>query len=183
MDYVSASQLMFAEMGYQDPGYHDTWGKHAEEIAAARADGTVDLAVNRELLKRAESQAPTIFDSWTLPYMARRSELLQNTVFFLKLDSGVNARAIRCIVSQGVNARFSIAEAVELIRTKDMSSRERFKATFGFDILSRTGGLRDARKARIDLSGFVFGSSPQQIRRGIQAAHRQILKLLPYDPQ
>ncbi len=183
MDYVSASQLMFAEIGFRDPGQHDAWTHHAPEIAHARESGLVDAAVSRELLVRAESSTPIVFDSWTLPYMARESASLRKAVFFLKLDSDINSRAVRCLVSQGADAKYSITEAVNLIRSKDLSSRERFKSLFGFDILGRENTPRGARKARVDVSRFVFGSSPQQVRRGIQSAHHHILENIPHARQ
>jgi cytidylate kinase len=180
MDYVSASQLMFGEIGYKDTGLHDTWTKHSAEISQAREGGLVDEAVNQQLIQRAESSLPAVFDSWTLPYMARESDLLRKTVFFIKLESDFNSRALRCLVSHGPNTAYSITEAADLIRRKDSLSRQRFKSIFGFDIFSRSTGLNDAKKVRIDISRFVFGSSPHQIRRGIQSAHNKILAILPH---
>jgi cytidylate kinase len=180
MDYVSASQLMFDEIGYKDPGQQDTWTVHSPELSHARESGLVDEAVNQQLMERAESSLPAVFDSWTLPYIARSSDFLRKTVFFLQLESDLSSRALRCLVSHGPNAIYSITEAADLIRDKDTFSRQRFKNLFGFDILSRATGLKDARKARIDISRYVFGSSPHQIRRGIQSAHNTILAVLPH---
>ena len=147
-------------------------------IAALRKGGAVDRAVNSELLVRVESDTPTVFDSWTMPFMAQQSSLVRANVLFIRLESDINSRAVKCLVSQGASALNSISDAMRLIREKDSSSREQFKAIFGFDIFNRGSRTRDIRTVRLDVSKYVFGSSPGQIRRGIRSAHSQLVFVL-----
>jgi cytidylate kinase len=179
VDYVSASQLMFAVIGYVDPGNHDTWMLHSERIATSRETGDVDRAVNERLLQRVEDLEPAVFDSWALPYMAAESPLIQASVFFLHLESDLNSRTLRCLVSQGAHPTANVSEAARLIKEKDSSSRDQFQKLFGNNALGRRGIPKTSNRARLDLSSFVFGSSPRQVCRGIHAAHREIIKLIP----
>jgi cytidylate kinase len=179
IDYVSASQLMFAEMGYVDPGDHDTWIVRSAQVAEWRESGTVDRNVNIRLLQRVENPEPAIFDSWALPYMAAESPLIRSNVFFLHLESDLNSRAVRCLVSQGARPAGSVSEAARLIKGKDSSSRDQFQRLFGDKALGSKESPRAPSKARLDVSDFVFGSSPRQVCRGIRAAHDEIVKLIP----
>lgn len=175
MDYVSASGLMLRKMGYRDPGDNKLWIREMNKITALRKAGAVDEAVNEALLARAEEEVPAVFDSWTLPFMARTSPLLASNVLYVRLDSDVSSRAIKCLVSQGPASRSSISDATSLIKDKDASSREQFKTTFGIDIFKRVVGIPTANMVKLNLSSYVFGSSAEQIRRGIRVAHSLLL--------
>src|SRR5712691_3242729 len=102
---------MFQMMGYRDPGDSTPWSRDIGKISALRDGGAVDEAVNQELMVRAEGEMPTVFDSWTLPFMAAGSPALGSDVLFVRLESDINSRAVRCVVSQGAVSRSSISEA------------------------------------------------------------------------
>ena len=87
MDYVSASGLMFQKLGYRHPGDSTPWSHDMSRVSALRQGGTVDEAVNQELMARVAGDMPTVFDSWTLPFMAANSPLLRSDVLFLRLES------------------------------------------------------------------------------------------------
>ena len=177
MDYISASQLMLQLIGYNDAGDHLTWHHSPAVIAEARRRGEVDDAVNEELAARVEDGDPAVFDSWALPYLTRRNYAIAEQVFFVRLNSDLNSRAIRCLVSQGPNPAVSVGGAVSLVRSKDESTRDQFKRLYGFDVVGEAGNLR-VNQIRISLSNFVYGSSPYQVRRGISSAHAKILAAL-----
>jgi cytidylate kinase len=182
MDYVSASDLMFYQIGYKDTGNQEAWLIHADHIRQARESGLADKAVNKQLLERAQDPAPAIFDSWTLPYMARDSESLREYVSFLRIDSDLSSRALKCLVSQGANTTRSIRDATELIRSKDKETRDLFQSLFGFDIF-KSVGTKNLKSAKVDISACVFGSSPRQVRRGIRFAHQAVTAAIPYVTQ
>lgn len=162
-------------MGYHDPGDNKLWIRDRHEIIALRQAGAVDEAVNEALLARAEEEVPAVFDSWTLPFMARTSPFLASNVLYVRLDSDVSSRAIKCLVSQGPASRSSISAATSLIKDKDASSREQFKTIFGVDIFKKVAGIPAANMLKLNLSAYVFGSSAEQIRRGIRVAHSLLL--------
>jgi cytidylate kinase len=176
MDYISASQLMLQRIGYNDAGDHLTWHRSSAMIAEARRSGEVDDAVNEELAARFEYGDPAVFDSWALPYLTRRNYAIAEQVFFVRLNSDLNSRAIRCLVSQGPNPAVSVGGAVSLVRSKDDSTRDQFKRLYGVDVVGE-GNLR-VNQIRISLSNFVYGSSTYQVRRGISSAHAKILAAL-----
>lgn len=175
MDYVSASGLMFREMGYRDPGDNTPWTRDMDEIAALRQTGAVDEAVNEVLLARAEEEVPAVFDSWTLPFMARDISFLASSILYVRLDSDVSSRAIKCLVSQGPASRNSISDATNLIKGKDASSRKQFQTTFGIDILKNASGIPSSNMIKLNVTPYVFGSSAEQIRYGIRAAHALLM--------
>lgn len=174
MDYVSASGLMFQKLGYRNPGDSTPWSRDMSKISALRESGAVDEAVNRELIARAGDDAPAVFDSWTLPFMAADSLPLRSAVLFVRLESDISSRAVRCVVSQGSASRSSISNAITLIREKDTSSRRQFQDTFGIDIFKSAPGLPGSSMIRLNVSQYVFGSGAEQIRHGIKAAHVRI---------
>jgi cytidylate kinase len=175
-DYVSASQLMFDEMGYRDPGDHGTWVRSSSEISAKREDGSVDREVNRKLLALARGPSRIVFDSWTLPFMIRETPDLKQEVTLLRLDSDVRSRAVKSMVSQGAGAELSMTEGTRLISEKDASSRQIFARTFGFDIFRPTDYFRPGEQLVVDIGAFVYGVSPDQVRRGVADAHRCIMR-------
>lgn len=174
MDYVSASGLMFQVMSYRHPGDSTPWSRDKSKISALRRGGAVDQAVNQELMARVEGDAPTVFDSWTLPFMATDSPVLRRDVLFVQLESDLSTRAVKCIVSQGAMSRSSISEAMSLIREKDASSRQQFRDTFGIDILKSKPRVPSSNLIRLNISQYVFGSGMEQVRRGIRSAHSRI---------
>jgi hypothetical protein len=175
MDYVSASGLMFQKMGYRHPGDDTPWTRDMDKITALRRTGAVDEEVNEALAARAEEVTPAVFDSWTLPFMARESPLLASSVLYVRLDSDIASRAVKCLVSQGPASRSSIGDATSLIRRKDASSRDQFRAIFGIDIFKGITGVPAANIAKINITQYVFGSSAEQIRYGIRAAHSLLI--------
>jgi cytidylate kinase len=178
MDYVSASGLMFQKMGYRHPGDSSPWSRDMSRISALRRGGTVDEAVNQELMARAEGDTPTVFDSWTLPFMAADSPLLRSDVLFVRLDSDISSRAVKCVVSQGPASRSSISDATALIKEKDASSRQQFKDTFGIDIFKSVPRLPRSIMIKLNISHYVFGSGAEQVRHGIRAAHSRIADVI-----
>jgi cytidylate kinase len=175
MDYISASGLMYRKMGYRDPGDNKLWTRDMDEITALRQTGAVDEAVNEALLARAEEEIPAVFDSWTLPFMARSSPSLASNVLYIRLDSDISSRAIKCLVSQGPASRSSISDATNLIKGKDASSRDQFRSTFGIDISKSTIGIPAVNIIKLNVSPYVFGSSAEQIRHGIRTAHSLVI--------
>jgi len=174
-DYVSASQLMFDEIGYRDPGDHGTWIRSASEISAKREDGSVDREVNRKLLALARAPDRIVFDSWTLPFMLRETPDLRQAITFLRLDSDVRSRAVRSLVSLGAGAVLSMADATRLISEKDASSRQIFARTFGFDIFRPADYFGPREQLTVDVGSFVYGVNPDQVRHGVSDAHRCIV--------
>jgi cytidylate kinase len=168
---------MFDELGYRDPGDHGTWLRYSEEISAKREDGSVDREVNRRLLALVEGPNQIIFDSWTLPFMIRAAPGLGEKVICLRLESDVHSRALKSIVSLGSGADLSIADALRLISDKDASSRQIFARTFGFDIFQPTGHFGRAHLT-VDVGPFVYGVRPDEVRRGVRAAHQRIMRLV-----
>lgn len=175
MDYVSASGLMFHKMGYRNLGDNKLWTRDMDKITALRQTGTVDEAVNEALLVRAEEEIPAVFDSWTLPFMARTSPSLASNVLYVRLDSDISSRAIKCLVSQGPASRSSISDATALIKSKDASSRDQFRTIFGIDIFKNTAGIPAANIVKLNVSPYVFGSSAEQIRLGIRTTHYLVI--------
>lgn len=175
MDYLSASRLMFHEIGYPHPGDNTPWTRDVDEITALRQSGEADQAVNEALTARAEEERPAVFDSWTLPFMARDSALLSANILYVKLESDITSRAIKCLVSQGPASRSSISDATNLIKTKDASSRERFRGTFGIDIFKNPTGIPAANMIKLNVTPYVFGSSAEQIRHGIRTTHSVLI--------
>jgi cytidylate kinase len=175
-DYVSASQLMFDEMGYRDPGDHGTWVRSSSEISAKRKDGSVDREVNRKLLALARGPSRIVFDSWTLPFMVRETPDLRQAVTFLRIDSDAHSRAVKSLVSLGAGAELSMAEATRLISEKDASSRQIFARTFGFDIFRPTDYFGPGEQLVVDVGVFVYGVSPGQVRKGVADAHQNIVR-------
>ena len=171
MDYISASALMFKEIGYRQSGDNSPWTLDVDKIAALRRTGAVDKAVNEALAARVEGDVPAVFDSWTLPFMARTSPNLASSVLYIKLDSDANSRAIKCLVSQGPAPHSSIGEAASLIKGKDTSSRNQFRETFGIVIFRSTTGIPATNIIKLNVTQCVFGTSPEQIRHGIRIAH------------
>ena len=143
-------------------------------VSALRQGGTVDEAVNQELMARAAGDTPTVFDSWTLPFMAVDSSLLRSDVLFLRLESDISSRAVKCVVSQGAESRSSISDAMALIKEKDASSRQQFRDTFGIDIFKSPLRVPSSNMLKLNVSQYVFGSGAEQIRRGIKSAHARI---------
>jgi cytidylate kinase len=181
-DYVSASQLMFDELGYRDPGDHGTWLRSSEEISAKREDGSVDREVNRRLLVLVERSSRIIFDSWTLPFMIYGTPGLDKKVTCLRLESDAHSRALKSIVSLGADADLSIADATQLISDKDASSRQIFSQIFGFDIFRPADHFGRTHLA-IDVGPFVYGVRPDEVRRGVRAAHQRIVRRLSEPPE
>jgi cytidylate kinase len=175
-DYISASQLMFDELDYYDAGDHATWLRNASEISARRESGSVDRKVNQKLLSLAERSDRIVFDSWTLPFMVRDAPGLRNAIKFLKLESDEYSRAVRAIVSLGPAAQLSMEGAIRLISEKDESSRRIFASTFGFDIFSPAGYFPAHEQFHVDVSSFVYGTSPGEVRHGVADAHQRILQ-------
>jgi cytidylate kinase len=174
MDYVSASGIMFQKMGYRHPGDSTPWSRDMSRISALRHGGTVDEAVNQELMARAAGETPVVFDSWTLPFMAADSAVLRTDVLFVQLDSDISSRAVKCVVSHGPASRSSISDATALIKKKDASSRQQFKDTFGIDIFKSASMLPGSTTIKLNISQYVFGSGAEQVRHGIRAAHSRI---------
>lgn len=168
---------MYQRIGYQDPGDHLAWHDHSAMITEARRSGEIDDAVNEDLMARVQSNDAAVFDSWALPYLFQRNPRIAGQIFFLRLDSDINSRAIRCIVSQGPVPSVSISSAVSLVRSKDRTTRDQFKRLYGFDIISGRGAPRVAQ-SRVNISDFVYGSSPYQVRRGVRMAHAKITAAL-----
>lgn len=166
---------MFTKMGYHNAGDQTPWTRDMGKITALRQTGAVDDAVTRELLARAEGDIPTVFDSWTMPFIAHESSTLKSNVLFVQLESDINSRAIKCLVSQGAGSRSSISEAINIIKNKDNSSRDQFKEFFGIDIFQRATRIRSANMVRLNVSQYVFGSSAEQIRHGIRSAQLQLM--------
>ncbi len=175
-DYVSASQLMFDELGYRDRGDHGTWIRSSSEISAKRENGSVDREVNRKLLALARAPERIVFDSWTLPFMLREMPDLRQAVIFLRLDSDVHSRAVKSVVSLGAGASLSMTDATRLISEKDASSRQIFAKTFGFDIFRPADYLGPREQLVVDVGSFVYGVNPDQVRRGVRDAHRCIVQ-------
>lgn len=174
MDYVSASGLMFRKLGYQHPGDSTPWTRDLSKISELRQGGTVDEAVNQELMVRAEGDMPTVFDSWTLPFIAAESPVLRSNVLFVRLESDIHSRAVRCVVSQGPVSRSSISDAITLIKEKDASSRHQFMDTFGIDIFKSALRVPRSSMIRLNVTQYVFGSGAEQVRHGIRSAHARI---------
>jgi hypothetical protein len=144
------------------------------KISGLRCGGTVDEAVNQELMAAAEGDMPTVFDSWTLPFMAADSPVLRSDVLFVRLESDVHSRAVRCVVSQGPVSRSSISDAMALIKEKDSSSRRQFLDTFGIDIFKSPLRVPGSTMIRLNVTQYVFGSGAEQVRHGIRSAHVRI---------
>jgi cytidylate kinase len=174
-DYVSASQLMFDELGYRDPGDHGTWVRSASEISTKREDGSVDREVNRKLLALARGTSRIVFDSWTLPFMVRETSDLRQEVIFLRLDSDVRSRAVKSLVSLGAGAELGMPEATRLISEKDAASRQIFVRIFGFDIFRPADYFGPDEQLIIDVGAFVYGVSADQVRKGVRDAHQCIM--------
>lgn len=174
-DYVSASQLMFDELGYRDSGDNSTWLRSAAEISAKREDGSVDREVNRRLLELAARVERIVFDSWTLPFIIRDIPTVKGSVALLRLESDVRSRAVKSIVSLGAGARLSMSDAIRLIGEKDASSHQIFARTFGFDIFRPTDYLGSGDQLTIDIGAFVYGQRADEVRRGVSDAHQYIV--------
>jgi cytidylate kinase len=174
MDYVSASGLMFRKLGYRHPGDDTPWTRGMSKITALRRGGAVDEAVNQELMARAAGDMPTVFDSWTLPFMAVDSPVLSSDVLFVRLGSDIGSRAVKCVVSQGAESRSSISDAMALIKEKDALSRQQFRDTFGIDIFKSPLRVPSSNMIKLNVSQYVFGSGAGQIRHGIKSAHSRI---------
>jgi cytidylate kinase len=174
-DYVSASQLMFDELGYHDPGDHGTWVRSSSEISTKREDGSVDREVNRKLLALARGTSRIVFDSWTLPFMVRETSDLGGQVIFLRLDSNMRSRAVKSLVSLGAGAQLSVTAATRLVGEKDASSRQIFVRTFGFDIFRPADYFGPGEQLIINVGEFVYGVNPDQVRKGVRDAHQRVM--------
>lgn len=177
MDYFSASAYMLTKLKVADTGQNDIWEKQSERISADRESGAIDRLVNEALIEKIQGNRPTVFDSWTLPFVTVGSPELSRRVLFVKLDSSLDSRAVKCSVSQGPKPRLSLASCKRLVRNKDGDSRRLFKSNLDIDIGSSLPSQM-AHQVVVRLSKYTYGTDAEQIREGIRRAHSEIVEAI-----
>src|SRR6266545_3168171 len=126
-DYLSASELMLAQLGIQPDPNNTVWIDHMKTIEERRDLQPVDEAVNNLLSEAIRRRKNTVFDSWSLPWLAAGEPCV-----CLWIESDLVARSLKVRVSQEPNGPFlSIAECKSLAEEKDRLTAVRLRNLLG----------------------------------------------------
>ncbi|MGV9334955.1 hypothetical protein [Nocardia sp. NPDC003726] len=118
---------------------------------------------------------PTVFDSWSLPFLAQKYPSISEAVAIIYLRSDVQSRALKCLVSQGTKPIMNVGQATALVEEKDRSTMQQFSSLYEME--ADYDRLNELRKidVTVDISRYTFGTGMRHVMQGIQAAHTIVL--------
>jgi cytidylate kinase len=178
-EYVSATQLFLKHLKMTAEKPEGLWFRAFDEIEKARADDSVDDAVESELRQLASERSHTVFDTWALPWI---TDLPMLRIWF---ESDVESRNRKSYVSQffsGIDRKLTLDECLPHISAKDDTTRERFLRRHKFDLFSD----HECFDIRVTNSSLIPDPSVQCARAGIRTLssvllHASLYSLLETD--
>jgi cytidylate kinase len=125
LTYVSGSQIQLNLLGLSPIQAKDFWiTKRASELWDAEKFERIDS----ELLKIESANTGCIFDTSTMPWRHKRAALC------IWLESSIESRSLKSIVSHHGNSQFSPEEYPHKINSKDKSTIDLYKGLYNIDI-------------------------------------------------
>jgi cytidylate kinase len=129
-DYVSATDILLAILGIDDPS-DQIWFARLGEIQAARGDGAVDIELEQRLVSLNRTRQRTVFDTWALAWIG------EGPLVRIWIESDLESRVRKCLVSQR-SGRLDAHECRSLIEEK-MNSLAASSSADTVSTYSRTG--------------------------------------------
>lgn len=154
-NYVSASSILRRQAGLSGEPPADFW-LSTPGIELSRR--IIELGID-ELLREAEDTGDqTVFDCRSLPWLAK-SEMLS-----LWLESSIESRVWKALVSHGSSSKVSEDQVLEEINLKDERDRENLWNTYGFDLFVD----REPMDVVLDISDLISAPTIEASWRSIQ---------------
>ena len=171
-DYQSASRTMLRMLTIDAKGGNDTWTTRMEEIQSKRDSSDVDARLNDALRAEVRRTQLTVFDSWSLPWLA------DDDTYRIWIESSLDSRALKVRASQEPKGPFlSLADCLALASRKDADTVDRFKLLLGVDISTD----RTPFDLVVDFSPFMTGATIDAAYRGIQLSMPHLAARLSSD--
>jgi cytidylate kinase len=163
LTYVSGSQIQLNFMGVSPIQTKDFW---ITDQAKAFWDEDQFNRIDSELLRLEQLGDGYIFDTSTMPWRHQRPALC------IWLESTLDSRVLKSIVSHRGRGEFPIEEYRERIAEKDRSTIELYRKLYGLDI----GGDLSCFDIILDISSLITEASLDASLASIRSAH-QIVRL------
>jgi len=158
LTYVSGSQIQLNFMGISPIQPKDFWiSEQAKSLWNREEFNRIDA----ELLRLESIGEGYIFDTSTMPWRHRRPALC------IWLESSLESRVIKSIISHHGNSRFSTGEYRDKICEKDKSTLTLYKDLYNISI----GPNLEKFDLVIDISNLVTEPSLNQSLNSISLAH------------
>jgi cytidylate kinase len=169
-DYVSASELMLRLLKVSADTDNSLWATSLSTIERLRDEYPADEEVNRLLIAEAQRRTCTVFDSWSLPWLADGIPCIR-----LYIESDLESRTLKVSVSQQPRGtRLSLDACRALAEEKDRTTADRLRPLLGVDI--RTD--RSVFDAVLDSSALIREPTITAARAGISAFHATVQEAL-----
>jgi cytidylate kinase len=157
LGYVSGSTILLEKAGFTADTSGDFWLSATGQDLSHRI---IELGIDEALRDAEMARDETVFDCRSLPWLAH------NSILSIWLESSLESRVWKAIVSYGRNNRRTVADVREEIVRKDELDRDNLRQAFGFDL------FRDYEPMDliINLSDFISAPSVEASWRSIQLA-------------
>jgi len=155
--YVSASTILREKAGLTGEPSADFW---LSPKGQALTQKIIELGIDEALRDKEEASEFTIFDCRSLPWLTRRP------ILSIWLESSLESRVYKAIVSHGESEKRSFDEIRREIAAKDERDRGNLLRAFGFDLLNDWEPL----DVVIDISDFIEAPSCKASWKSIQLA-------------
>jgi CMP/dCMP kinase len=158
LTHVSGSQIQFSLMGLSPVQPKDFWiSSEARGLWARDQFQRIDA----ELLRLESLGAGYIFDTSTMPWRHRRPALC------IWLESNIESRVIKSIVSHRGTSRYTPEEYFEKIAEKDKATVDLYRDLYGIEI----GKDLSCFDIILDLSSLIEIPTLQASLRSIEVVH------------
>jgi len=167
MDYVSSSAVLLDALGIANRERPDDFwvSDKASEIHKKREnDRTIDRLIDKSLSEHIENNDNLIIDSWGMPWIT------QCEGFRIWLDSSLESRIWKSIVSHNAEHDYSLESYKKRIIKKDLHTRDFFLSEYRFDLFEDY----EMFDLVVDIGSFIKSPTKHASRISIQSVDELI---------
>jgi cytidylate kinase len=147
----------------------DMPGPWKPDIDVLRSQGDLDLELDRMMVRKFESSAEGIFDTWALPWLSSSDAVR------VWIESDMDSRVRKAAVTElRRGLRPNMSDVRKVVESKDSFSRELFTRLYDFDLYDD----HEVFDIVIDNSSFIPRATIEASDRGIREFNRLMLDYL-----
>lgn len=173
LHYLSASSFLLKRANIDTNNLpKDFWvSPAAMSVRDQRANSrSIDTWVDQQMVEASSALDTVIFDSWGLPWLSQESGLR------IWLESSLNSRCWKAIISHGHESIVDPAEILTEISEKDLFTREYFLSSYGFDLFQD----HDIFDYIIDITTFIKAPTEKASYDSVKGSQELLTDIVNY---